>query len=252
MRDAPDDEALVRFLLHELDDARAAEVAEWVEREDGARTRLQRYRSLLAALRTRAPVDLLPGINEQLAVRRSRRRNRALMVGVALAASLGLVALVGILRHDDVRAKGTPVRESDWAGLVASRVSPEGVASPLAGELLPTDALTFSYTNGGPHPFTHLLVFGVEASGTVRWYYPAWEDPALDPEASPIVPSSTTIDLPEKITHALKPGRFVLHAVFARSPMHVSQVERAVAGRPPSQRLELTDTTERLFFVEVK
>lgn len=253
MRDTPDDEALVRSLLHELDGARAAEVAEWVARDEGARARLEKYRAMLAALSAREPVDLLPAINEHLSGRRrARRRSLTMAVGVTLAASLGLVALVGGLRQDEVRVKGTPIRDGDWAGLVASRVSPEGVASPLAGELLQTDALTFSYANGGPRPFTHLLVFGVEASGAVRWYYPGWEDPTLDPEASPIMASSTAIDLPEKITHTLNPGRFVLHAIFARSPLHVSQVERALAGRLPSERLDLTDTTERLFVIEVK
>lgn len=253
MRDTPDDETLVRSLLNELDSERTAEVAAWVARDETARTRLERYRVLLAALSARQPVDLLPAINQGLAARRRvRRRNVMMVAGVALAASLGVVALVGSLGQEDVRSKGTPVRDGDWAGLVASRVSPEGVASPLGPVLLPTDALTFSYSNGGPRPFTHLLVFGVEASGEVRWYYPAWEDPMLDPEASPIVPSNTALDLPEKISHALKPGPFVLHAIFARSPLHVSQVERALAGRPPSKRLDLEATTEQVFVTEVK
>lgn len=247
----PGEEELFQYLLGEVDAARAAELERWTHASPANARRLAELRSLLSVLeRPEAPVDLVAAIDTRLAQRRPRRYAPALLV---LAAAAG-VSLIWWTQQpsDEVRSKGSHLDAAEkWAGVRAYRLGAQGNPSPLEGELAASDGLLFAYTNGGPSPFTHLLVFGVGATGQVYWYYPAWLNAADDPEAIPIRPSEKPIELPERITQPLPRGRLVLHAVFSRRALRVSELERVISENEAGARLPLPDTAQQRYMVEV-
>ena len=108
-------------------------------------------------------------------------------------------------------------------------------AQPISdGRIRTGDGLLFAYTNPDG-AFTHLMVFAVDESYAVHWYYPAYEHAGDDPQAVPIVQTSEGVELREEIKHALRPGSVRLHALFLREPHRVLEIEamiRDVVERP--------------------
>jgi hypothetical protein len=206
-------------------------------------------RGLLGTLEAPAQVDLVAGIESRLS--RRRRRRAIATAGFSLAALLCL-GLFWPRAEPEVRIKGptTPSPES-WTNVDLYRLEPGGTPQPLAGRLAAGDSLLFTYLNGGPRPFTHLLVFGVASTGQVFWYFPAWLDAAEDPAAIPISASHQAVELHEQISHALPPGRFVVYSVFARSALRASEIEKALGALDAGSPLVLPDTVQQQQVVEV-
>ena len=77
-------------------------------------------------------------------------------------------------------ARGEP---SDAAALWLYRVGDRDRLHPLgAGDRIGTDdELAFAYRNAAGK--SHLMVFGVDQTGHVYWYFPSWVDPASNPVA---------------------------------------------------------------------
>ncbi len=236
MRDdlEPTTDELLLFTQGEVTANRAEELETWAASAPGNRARLEELRSMLAALAAPVPpVDLLAGIHAQFAQAppKSKRFHPGVIRAAAFAAAACLAAVWLAARPptEAVRIKGAGATRADaWAGVQAYRVEPGGQPRPLGEQLGAHDNLLFAYTNGGPTPYPYLLVFAVDSAGRVYWYYPAWTVPGEDPEAIAIQPSERVVELHEQIAQPLPPGPLLVHAVFARRALRVSEVERAL------------------------
>lgn len=230
----PTTDELLRFTQGEVTANRAAELEAWAAAAPANRARLDELRSMLTALAAPVPpVDLLAEVHAQFA--RAPPAGHRLRPGLvraaafAAAACLAAVWLTARPPTDTVRTKGTGATRADaWAGVQAYRVEPGGAPRPLGEHLRAHDSLLFAYTNGGPAPFPYLLIFAVDSSGRVYWYYPAWTVPGEDPQAISIQPSERVVELYEQVAQPLSPGPVVVHAIFSRRALRVSEVERAL------------------------
>jgi hypothetical protein len=108
---------------------------------------------------------------------------------------------------------------------VAHHVTAGGVTERLGAKLPARDGLVFSYTNLGPRPFGYLMIFGIDASGEVRWYHPAYDTFGTNPGSTPIEAGVVSTSLGSLVVHELAPGPFTLHALFTRQPLHVIELE---------------------------
>jgi hypothetical protein len=99
------------------------------------------------------------------------------------------------------------------------------------------DGLAFSYRNPPDTRATHLLVFAVDQRGRIYWFWPAWTDAASDPQALAVPAGDAPVELAEAVRHPLPPGRLTVHALFARRPYRVREIEAAVVA----QELEALD-----------
>lgn len=221
---------------------------------------LERIRDTLAApVPEISAVDLVAGVRN--ALRRgegpksaSPTRARRLVLGVAAAACAVAAAFVLVPRalEPEFRAKSNVGSEAHrWASIEVYRVGQQGVPQKLQDELASSDALLFSYTNLGAHPFSHLMVFSVDARGEVRWFHPAYEREGSDPASVPIA-ADAQVTLPELIEQDFPPGPLAIHALFSRRALRVSQVERWVAdSRGALRAAPFADTHSRVVTVRV-
>jgi hypothetical protein len=251
-----------------VSEARAIEAATAGSEE--LRAELERLRQLRLALGTVdeevAATDLVPRVREAIAREAPPTRGTGggsfrfafALVGGGLACSAAVV-LVLFARPDDFRAKGgATVEEDAWVGIHVLRARESGQPVRAEGALSASDALVFAYSNAGPHPFSHLLIFGVDERGEVHWYHPAHENAGADPASRPIE-ARADVELREAVRHRLRPGPLALYALFSRSPLRVSEVEAAVAGlvragtwsaRSP-RRLAFPQSAQKLVRLEV-
>jgi hypothetical protein len=93
------------------------------------------------------------------------------------------------------------------------------------------DGLAFSYRNPPATKASHLLVFAVDQGGRIYWFWPAWTDAASDPQALAVPASDAPVELAEAVRHPWPPGRLTVHALFARRPYRVREIEAAVAAQ---------------------
>jgi hypothetical protein len=155
------------------------------------------------------------------------------------------------IRRKGVVQPGDPDR---WVGIELARAgtgtAPEVV---VAGARLAPGELSVTYTNLGPAPFSHLMVFAVDAAGEVRWLYPAYERAGTDPTAIAIAGGAAQVPLPDLIEHDFRAGRLLVCGLFLRAPLAVSQVEAALGGRQPAPgvRLPFPHAGQHCFEVEV-
>jgi hypothetical protein len=103
-----------------------------------------------------------------------------------------------------------------------------GRAEPVAGNLRGHDGLLVAYSN--PSDLGYLMVFAVDGSGGVHWYYPAYARLGDDPAAVPIRARALGVELGEEIHHDLPVGSLRMVALFLPEPRRVLDVERAVAA----------------------
>ncbi|MEK6609105.1 MAG: hypothetical protein AABZ30_15715 [Myxococcota bacterium] len=120
-------------------------------------------------------------------------------------------------------AKDDPAK---WVALRAYRRAGDGARpEPLGARMRRDDALLVAYDNAGPRAYAWLMVYAVDASGSVRWYYPAFEAPGQDPSSIAIAAGSG-VELPDQVRHPLAAGPMRLHALFSRAALRVTDVER--------------------------
>ncbi len=263
MKDGTDDRfgraTLAAYLQAELTAADMAAVEAAVAEDASLARLLEEERALHEALRFRPALSdeeqFLARVNEAInapaaPVPRVRRFGiPALAIAAACAAGVLLVPRTPV---DDEASEFTARSagggdEGKWQGIQVFRR--EG-AEPEQGvrRVAPHDELVFAYSNGGPRPRRYLMVFGVDASGAVRWYHPAWEDPAADPVAVPIRAGADVV-LPDSIRHDLPPGELMIHGLFLDVPVHVRELERRLAD----DTLEVFEgAVDRTVVLEVK
>ena len=123
-----------------------------------------------------------------------------------------------------------------WAGISAYRVAGSGAPAAARRAHVPSDdGLLFTYTNLGARPFTHLMIFAVDASGQVRWFHPAYQQAGTNP-ASITIEANANVPLAEVVRHPFAAGPATVQALFSRRPLRVDEVEAWLARRPRGQR----------------
>jgi hypothetical protein len=176
------------------------------------------------------------------------------MYAIAVAALVVLSVAVRKPASDEFRAKSAEPgeRRGRWAGIRVYRVDASGKASPLGRGMRATDGLLFSYSNLGPLPFEHLMIFGVDAQHEVRWFYPAYDEEGTNPASIPIEKGDAEVALPDVVHHDLAPGPFAIHALFSQEPLHVLDVEARVREQPdPTEKLSFKDATEQIIMAMI-
>lgn len=213
-------------------------------------------------------IDLVPDLHRALGEAPPSRRRApawavplrwpgAALVGLAAAAALVVVVATPLAeRNDEFRPKGgAQAGEADrWAGVDVYRLgdAPQAAQVPLAQRaeerLRAGDALAFAYRNGGTQPFEYLMIFGVDASGEVRWFHPQWTDAGTTPQSIAIAPTaSAATELRTAVQHELPTGPLMVHALFSRRPLTVLEVEQGLADLA---KWPDTFDQRRAFFVE--
>ena len=95
------------------------------------------------------------------------------------------------------------------------------------------ESLAFAYANPAELGAGYLLVFGRDAGGRVYWFWPAWSDAADNPASLPIQATpagAPPVELTEAVRQPLPTGPLTIVGLFTPRPLHVRQVEEAVAG----------------------
>jgi hypothetical protein len=109
--------------------------------------------------------------------------------------------------------------------------NPAGADTQRAGNVVHAgESLAFTYVNPPSVGATHLMIFGRDAGGRVYWFWPAWTDGSQDPESLPIPASGAPIELSEAVRHSLQPCPLTIVGLFTPKPLHVREVEAAVAS----------------------
>jgi hypothetical protein len=164
----------------------------------------------------------------------------------AFVAVLGLIAL----RSDG----GTPSTMTARGGrptsaLVAYLIRGDDHAE-LRHAMSPADELSFAYRNLATKPY--LLVFGVDDTHRVYWYYPAWSDPARAPSAVAISASTELIELPEAIRHDIAGKSLAIYAAFVTRPWTTVEVEARAASVPFGAPIVLEARVDPAYSVAVQ
>jgi hypothetical protein len=251
----------------------AAYVEGEVTRSEGAAVEANLAESLLARQKVAslrqigeclsAPISEIERIDLVVPWRRAPRVSSAawhrLVRGASYALAVAAVAVVAIaLRKPaaaEFRAKSAASGEhrERWAGIRVYRVDASGEATRLVDRVHAADGLLFSYSNLGPRPLGHLIVFGVDARHVVRWFYPAFDEEGTDPASIEIKKGDADVALPDIIHHDLPSGPLAIHAVFTNRPLHVLEVEALVRERSdPSAELSLPGAVEQVVTTRVE
>jgi hypothetical protein len=175
---------------------------------------------------------------------------RALVGGFAVAfAALALVVSFGRARSpfhgngfagDGFAARGSvPGFDAQLPSLAIYRV-PRDRTNPTAlavsetqragGVIHAGESLAFSYVSPASLGACCVMVFARDPAGHVYWFWPAWENAGDDPESLPVAASGNPVELTEAVRHELAPGPLTIVGLFTPKPLHVRQVEAAVAN----------------------
>jgi hypothetical protein len=230
--------ALAAYLEGELTGSeRAAIEAQLAESTHARRTldQLRDIRSLFEAPATPLErLDLAPrvarALKEPLPTPSSRgRRWRAagLALAAACAASVPFIAArPGQDGEFRVKASSKAIPEAKrWAGVRVYRVAGQGAPEPLGESVRARDGLLFSYTNLGQQPYGYLMLFGVDSTGEVRWFYPAYEVAGESPQSIAVARGAADVALGDLISHDFAPGQLSIYALFTNEPHGVLEVE---------------------------
>jgi hypothetical protein len=172
---------------------------------------------------------------------RARVRPAFWTLGLALAAAIVLLVVLPrrLLDSGFSPRGGESAPAAGGAGLVVFRIPALGrqgqPAERVGAVIRGGDGLAFSYLNPPEVAATHLMVFAVDGSGRVYWFWPEWRLATDNPTALPIQVSPTAVELPEGVRHDLPPGPLTLYALFARHPYDVRHVEAVVAAGQGSE-----------------
>jgi len=231
-------ESLAAYLEGEATLSETAKIEAALAERPETRRRLQQLREIRQGLGRPIPalegIDLVPALRRAVAAppasaRRSRRPPLwGAILGAGALAGLGALALWPRQAEFDAKGGAASHEDTRWAGLQAYRVGRSEQPEPLVDHLASGDGLLFSYTNIGPRPFDFLMIFGVDAQGEVRWFFPSYERLGTDPTSIAIKKGEAEVALGEVIRHEVPAGPLAIHALFTRRPLHVLEVEAAV------------------------
>jgi hypothetical protein len=162
---------------------------------------------------------------------------------VTACACLVLVFSLGRSHTSEFAARGrVPGFEALEPSLAIYRIprEPDNAAVPAVAEtqragsvLHAGESLAFTYTNPPSIGASYVMVFARDASGRVYWFWPAWDDAATDPQSLQVPASGSPVELTEAVRHDLKPGPLTIVGLFSPKPLHVREVEGAIANGLP-------------------
>lgn len=152
------------------------------------------------------------------------------------ATAMALLFLVGIysffrsdtLNFREKSASMDTLVSDRFVSLYAYKRIDDRALEPSDGKLHNKQALAFAYSNNAQNTFRYLMVFAVDESYEIYWYYPAWTNASANPPAIPIRAGSG-IELPEEIIHDYKGRTLTLYALFMQKQMRVDDIEKLVA-----------------------
>jgi hypothetical protein len=237
---------LAAYLEGEVTPSEGAAIETELAESPRARRRLARLREIGDALAAPIPeiekVDLVVPWKQAAAARaRSGWHGwRRIPEMLAIAAALVTVAFVAVRRpaNDEFRAKsalgGNSSSQEHWSGVRIYRVDAAGEATRLQDRFRAAEGLLFSYTNLGPRPLDHFMVFAIDTGGAVRWFYPAYDREGTNPESIAIRKGDADVLLPDIVHQDFAPGPLAIHALFSDGALRVLDVEALL--RQPQHR----------------
>jgi hypothetical protein len=258
---------LAAYLEGEVTPSEASTIEAELAESAGTRRRLSRLREIGEALSAPIPeverVDLVVPWRRVVADRARAPWGGWRRIPGMLAVAAAIVAVAVVARRPPSAGERPPMRTSvdefraksaapgnnreRWSGIRVYRVDGGGEARRLADRLHASDGLVFSYTNLGPAPLEHLMVFGIDARGTVLWFYPAYDREDENPESISIEKGGADVPLPDIIRNDLAPGPLAIHAVFSDRVLRVLEVEALLRDHPdPMAPLPLAGVVEHI------
>jgi hypothetical protein len=236
------------YLEEEVTRSEAAEIDALLDDSASERRRLDRLRRVRDALAAPDPelegVDLVSAVRREIEDRAPAREERPRPVlRWRLAAAAGLACLLVAVAIPLWRWRtGTPgegefvarsaapgqLERDRWVGVKCFHVDPRGGQHPLGRQLPAGSGLLFAYTNLGPEPKEHLMIFAVDGSGRIFWFYPAYERLGTNPSALRIKRRVVDVELPHLVRHDLAPGPLVIYSLFTEEPVRVLEIEALV------------------------
>jgi hypothetical protein len=155
---------------------------------------------------------------------------RLLWLGLPLAA-VAVAFVLSMTSGSAPVARGGPAAPSCEVYATAS----QGLTLLREGQHVGRDtALAFRVRNGTTSD-RYIGIFGVDASGRVGWYYPAYESASDEPQLLRIPAGSGTQTLAEQVALPLGPGAVRVTCWMSDAPHDVrdadATIERAVAAR---------------------
>lgn len=245
---------LVRYVEGDLTQLEAQKLERELQASAPLRQELERVRQYISDIGSTPPdlgeVDLLAGVDAQLAKPKMSQapRWRHVVGALAIGAAASLLVVVAWRPRDgEFRIKGTaPVEAAKWAGIEAYQVTRKGETQRIGHSVGAEDGLAFAYRNGGEQPFTHLMIFGIDAKGDVHWFFPEWRDAATNPESIRIAGSKNAVELREVLRHEIPLGTLKVHGVFTHRPLTVKDVEAKLRASGP-----LENVTDHVLTFEV-
>ncbi|HKP59839.1 MAG TPA: hypothetical protein VJV78_24110 [Polyangiales bacterium] len=234
-RSRPSTHELAAYLEEELsaDDARRVE-AELVQSLD-ARRRLRQLSAIRDRLAADDPalerIDLIPALDRAITAPPASRCAKAPAwiwgIGAFGFACVALAASLSGPGTEEYRAKsaqyGTPAPTR--AGVRVWRADMVRPPEPVTAAIARSDGLLFSVSNLGSTPFTHLMIFAVDASAAIRWFYPAYVQEGTDPQSISIATRQVHSLLPNVIRHPYASGPLAIYALFTHEPLRVHSIE---------------------------
>lgn len=160
------------------------------------------------------------------------KRSFAPLMGLAsaLAAAALLVVVIpsenGTGPDDGFAARGGAPLAEDAPPVDVFRITPSG-PRPAKDQISRGDELAFTYRN--PTGRERLMIYGVDDTGAVYWYHPAWTDPGANPTAIAVASGNDVVELKEAIAHDLTGHTLKVYALFTDAPLTVREVEATVA-----------------------
>jgi len=123
----------------------------------------------------------------------------------------------------ELTVRGPKPGPESLIGIRVFRVGPQSVTESPGLSL--ADTVTFTCSNAGPEP-RYFALFGVQADGRVRWYYPA-------DDQAPLRLEGDRVDEPLgegfRLSVRHQPGWLRVTAVFSEAPLSRATLERAAA-----------------------
>ena len=160
--------------------------------------------------------------------------------------ALALIALasqsVRTLRPSLPISRGAADETAAAPALHLYRTIGEHETAPIEKSMRANDGILIAYSNPGSD-LKYLMVFAVDTTGNIHWYYPAYERAGENPPAALIRTGALGVELGEAVRHPLAPGTLRVFGLFLPRPWHVDQIERRVAEEWDLQGRSLTRLT---------
>lgn len=149
----------------------------------------------------------------------------------AIAAAAALALILRTPKEDGFAARGGVDAGADVAPgkapLHVYRVAEAGRPTPVIDAVRRDDELAFAYENDERKKY--LMIFASDDTGRVYWFYPAWTNPADDPQSIAASVEPGVHELPDAIVHRFAGSRLDVHALFLDAPTTVRAVEARLA-----------------------